>query len=393
MSSKAEAPLVRGGWRLAGAGFVVALALILLSVYDEPTNRTLVAGQPSPQNFVAPVELQVIDRLATEQRRQLAVAQVPELTSPNASLTELVLGALALQTLPSEVTAFVVERYRDPRGVPLMEVEPLIVRATLLAPPLQRSTVAEVLREVLMATAIVDPSLTEAARSATAASVPAVLRALGAGEVIVRLGDPLSPEVLATLETVGLYTPRSDEIGRAALIALGVLVLALLLAVPLPFATRRLERSFRKGQMASLFLLTIAAVAAQRLAVEVSPNFVVVLLVPLLVAVLVSQEAGLLWAVWMAVITALLVPSTPMVTLLATLIGGVVAVRSVRNVQTRPAVVLAGAVGGVVGGVALVAWVLAGGGALPHRHRLRLCHLLRRWDPRRCVGARPAAAL
>jgi len=80
---------------------------------------------------------------------------------------------------------------------------------------------------------------------------------------------------------------------------------------------------------------------------------------------LVSQEVALLWAVWMAVITALLVPSTPMVTLLATLVGAVVAVRSVQNVQTRPAVVAAGALGGVAGGAALVAWVLVGGGLSP----------------------------
>jgi putative nucleotidyltransferase with HDIG domain len=365
MSSKAETPLARAGWRLAAGAFVVALALILLSVYDEPTSRTLVAGQVSPQTFVAPVELQVVDRLATEQRRQMAVAQVPELTSPNPDLTEVVLNALLLQAVPSEVVALLVERYREPQGVPFAELEGLIQRATQLAPPLQRAEVASTLRETLVATAIADPLLTDAARVATAASVPAVLRSLSAGEVIVRSGDLLTAEVLAVLETVGLYTPRSEALGRALLIGLGVVLLALLLSLPLPFASARLQLHHRKGQIASLFALTIVAVAAQRLALEVSPNFVVVLLVPLLVAVLVSQEAALLWAVWMAVVTALLVPSTPMVTLLATLLGGLVAVRSVRNVQTRPAVVVAGTLAGVVGGVALVAWVLAGGGLSP----------------------------
>lgn len=365
MSSKAEGRLAQVGWRLAGGTFVVALALILLSVYDEPTSRTLIIGQVSPQTFVAPVELQVIDRLATEQRRQLAVAQVPELTSPNPSLTQVVLDAPALATLPSEVLALVHQRYRDSRGVPLAEVTELINNATLLAPPLQRFDVALVLRATLVATAIPDGQLTDAARAATAASVPAVMRSLAAGEVIVRQGDLLSPEVLATLEAVGLYAPRSEDFVRALLIGVGVLLLALLLSLPLPFASDRLAHDYRKGQMVALFALTIVALVAQRLALEISPNFIVVLLVPLLVAVLVSQEAAVLWAVWMAVITALLVPSTPMVTLLATLIGGIVAVHSVRNVQTRPAVVMAGALAGLVGGLALVGWVLAGGGLSP----------------------------
>jgi cyclic-di-AMP phosphodiesterase PgpH len=42
-----------------------------------------------------------------------------------------------------------------------------------------------------------------------------------------------------------------------------------------------------------------------------------------------------------------------------------VAVRSARDVQSRPAIVIAGTLGGVAGGVALVAWVLVGGGLSP----------------------------
>jgi len=175
----------------------------------------------------------------------------------------------------------------------------------------------------------------------------------------------VTADALATLEAAGLYSPRTEALGRTALIVLGALLLALLAAAPLPFAANRLAPRVGPTQLAALVALTLAVVLVQRFALELSPSFVLVLLVPLMVAVLVSQEVALLWAVWVAVVAAVLVPSTPLVTLLATLVGSVVAVRSVQNVQTRPAVVAAGALGGAAGGGALVAWVLVGGGLSP----------------------------
>jgi cyclic-di-AMP phosphodiesterase PgpH len=365
MSSRADAVSRRAGWRLAGFAFVVALMVVIFSVYDEPTRRTLVVGEPSPQTFVAPVDLQVVDRVATEARRQAARLQVPELTSPNPELRTVVLGALDGADLPPAVLAVVQARYSEPSGVRGDEIEQVIVAAVATVEEGSREAVAASLRQRLIATALPDPQLTEAARAATAAAVPIVWRALAAGQAVLREGDPVTADALTTLEAAGLYSPRSEELGRSALIALGALLLALFAAAPLPFMASRLSPKYRPGQIASLVALTLAVVVLQRFALELSPSFVLVMLVPLLVAVLVSQEVALLWAVWMAVITALLVPSTPMVTLLATLVGAVVAVRSVQNVQTRPAVVAAGALGGVAGGAALVAWVLVGGGLSP----------------------------
>lgn len=365
MSNRTERPRGRAQWRLAAFGFVAVLAVVLFTVYDAPTRRTLVVGEPSPQTFVAPVELQVIDRLATEARRQSARLQVPELTSPDPQLRAVVLEALDASELPATVVAVVDEAYADPRGVRQDEIEPLVRRAADAADPDAREAVVAALRERLIASAVPDPALTEAARSATANAVPIVWRSLGAGQVVLREGEPVTTEALTTLEAAGLYSSRSEERGRSALVGLGALLLALIGSAPLPFVAARLSPRYRPGQIAALVALTLAVVVVQRFALELSPSFVLVMLVPLLVAVLVTQEVALLWAGWMAVVTAVLVPSTPMVTLLATLVGAVVAVRSVRDVQARPAVVAAGALGGVAGGVALVAWVLVGGGLSP----------------------------
>ena len=365
MSSRTERPRKRTPWQLAGLGFVVTLALVLFSVYDAPTPRTLVVGEPSPQTFVAPVELQVIDRLATEARRQAARLQVPELTSPDPELRAVVLDAIDAIELPAEVAALVEVRYADPSGVRGDEIDDLIRRAAEVAGPDDGEAVVAALRERLIATAVPDLTLTEAARAATASAVPIVWRALAAGQVVLREGEPVTTDALTTLEAAGLYSPRSEERGRSALIGLGAVLLALIASAPLPFVAARLSPRYRPEQIAALVALTLAVVVVQRFALEVSPSFVLVMLVPLLVAVLVSHEVALLWAGWMAVVTAVLVPSTPMVTLLATLVGAVVAVRSVRDVQARPAVVGAGALGGVAGGVALVAWVLVGGGLSP----------------------------
>ena len=362
MSSRAERGPRRHGWRLAGVLFVFTLAAVFFSVYDEPTRRTLVVGEPSPQTFVAPVELQVVDRLATEVRRQAARAQVPELTSPDADLTAVVLTSLETIALPPDSLAVVRARYAEPAGVRAADIESVLAAALEAAPAAERASVADLLATRLVATAMPDPGLTAAARNATAAAVPVVWRSLAAGQVVLREGETVTTDALTTLEAAGLYAPRAEELGRTVVVALGALLLALLASAPLPFAAARLAPRFRPEQVSLLVGLTLAAVAAQRFALELSPSFVLVMLVPLLVAVLVSQEAALLWAVWVAVVTAVLVPSTPLVTLLATLVGAVVAVRSVRDVRARPSVVFAGALGGVAGGVALLAWVWVGGG-------------------------------
>jgi len=345
--------------------FAVTLAAVFFSAYHVPNRSALIVGEPSPQTFVAPVDLQVVDRVATELRRQAARTQVPELTSPDPNLRDAVLQRLETLVLPPATLSLLQARYGEPTGVRVDELDDLLAAAVAAAPADRRDQVGAVLAGSLLATALPDASVTEAARAAAAATVPLVWRSLAAGQTVLREGETVTTDVLTTLEASGLYSPRVEELGRTVVIALGSLLLALLATAPLPFAAARLAPRLRRDQVALLAALTLVAVVVQRFAVELSPSFVLVALVPLLVAVLVSQEAALLWAVWVAVVTAVLVPAAPMVTLLATLVGAVVAVRSVREVRARPSVLAAGALGGLAGGVALLAWVMLGGGLSP----------------------------
>jgi len=365
MSSRAERRPARGIWRLGGVLFAVTLAAVFFSAYHVPNRSALIVGEPSPQTFVAPVDLQVVDRVATELRRQAARTQVPELTSPDPNLRDAVLQRLETLVLPPATLSLLQARYGEPTGVRVDELDDLLAAAVAAAPADRRDQVGAVLAGSLLATALPDASVTEAARAAAAATVPLVWRSLAAGQTVLREGETVTTDVLTTLEASGLYSPRVEELGRTVVIALGSLLLALLATAPLPFAAARLAPRLRRDQVALLAALTLVAVVVQRFAVELSPSFVLVALVPLLVAVLVSQEAALLWAVWVAVVTAVLVPAAPMVTLLATLVGAVVAVRSVREVRARPSVLAAGALGGLAGGVALLAWVMLGGGLSP----------------------------
>ena len=353
-----------GRWAV-GTGLAAVLAVLFFSVYDARDQGGMAAGNPSPQTFVAPVPVQVTDRLATEARRQAARAQVPELTRVDAMLQILVLGSLAGAGLPPDAFDTVAAAYTRAEGVATDGVEAVLEAAVAASPEVRRTEVRAVLERRLVATALVDLDLTEAARAATAAAITPVLRSLEAGQVIVQEGEVLTAEMLGTLEAVGLYAPRFAAFGRSVWIVIGALLLGSLAALPLGYALGRLSERHRPAQVYALVALTVATLVVQRFVLEFSPSFVLVLLVPLLVAVLVSEVAGLLWAVWVAVVTALLVPSTPLVTLLATLVGAVVAVRAVGDVRTRPAVVLAGALGGAAGGAALVAWVLLGGGLSP----------------------------
>jgi cyclic-di-AMP phosphodiesterase PgpH len=353
-----------GRWTLA-AVVALTLAALFYSVYDDPARRSMTPGEPSPQTFVAPVDVQVVDRLATEARRQAARAQVPELVTADATLQGLLLSSIVGSGLPDAALDVVLSAYDASGGVRFGEIPAIVDAAVAAAPPVRRSEVRAVLDRRLIATARVDPALTEAARAAAAGAVPSVLRRLEAGQVIVAAGEPLSAEVLDTLEAAGLYSPRFAAFGRTAWVVLGVLMMAFLAALPVVDLRERLGDRYRPSQIAALVGLTLLALLAQRLAIEFSPSLVLVMVVPLVVAVLLSETAGLLWAVWVAVMTALLVPSTPLLTLLATLVGSVVAVRTVRGVQSRPAVLLAGALGGAAAGVTLIAWVLLGGGLSP----------------------------
>lgn len=350
---------------LLGALSVVALGALIFSVYGGRRGSPLRVGELSPQTFVAPVDTQVIDRLATERERQAAQAQIGTIYTSDPELQDLVTSALTSSNLPTPVIDYVVNAYSQPNGVKQAQIPALIQAAAQQAPADRRRDVTVLLQHYLVATSVPNPKLTEAARQAAASAVQPVMQSLRAGQVIVRAGQPLTEDNLRVLEALGLYSPRAAQLKGTFWVLLGSALLALLLSAPLAYARRNLAPSLTMTQLTFLVVLTLAAVAVQRLALLASGNFLFGLLVPLVVAVLVSETAGLLWAVWMSLAIGLLVPASPLVGVGATLIGSVVACLLVLTVRSRLALLLAGAVGGVASAATLVVLVLARGGMTP----------------------------
>lgn len=343
----------------------IGLAILLYSVYGQRQRAPLQPGQPSPQTYIAPVDIDVIDRVATERQRQAARAQVDTIFTGDPRLQQLVLSSIATTGLPEDVEDLLVREYRDPQGVTASELDELLSVATGITPEPRKREVTLLLERRLIPTSVPNPRLTEAARDAAAAAIQPVLQSLQAGQAILREGDLISEDHLRVLQSVGLYSPRYAQLTQAFWIALGCLALSSLLSLPLLFAERRLRGKLTLSQLGFLMTLTLLVLTAQRLALLVSPAFLFVMLVPLLVSVLLSDETAVVWAVWLGVVTALLVPSAPLYTLIATIAGAVAASLLATALPSRTSLLLAGVVGGVVSAAGLAIMTLAIGGYTP----------------------------
>ena len=106
----------KGSWLLAAA-LALVLALLLYSVYGLRQRTPLRLGEPSPQTFVAPVQTEVVDLLATQRQRQAAREQIEPVYTVDTELRDLVIASIGASGLPSEAIAVVIDRYQDPRGV------------------------------------------------------------------------------------------------------------------------------------------------------------------------------------------------------------------------------------------------------------------------------------
>ncbi|MEJ2666854.1 MAG: HDIG domain-containing protein [Deinococcales bacterium] len=341
---------------------VAAVTALLFSVYGSRGGSSLTVGETSPQTFVAPVDTQVIDRIATERERQAARQQIGTIYTSDPQLQNLVTSAVTASSLPPSVIDFIVNAYDDPNGVKASQIPSLVSAAVGRAPAEQQAEVRRLLQHYLVATSVPNADLTQAAQDAAASAVQPVMQSLRAGQVIVREGQPLTQDNLRVLEALGLYSARTAQLKGTFWILLGSLLVALLLGAPLLYARRILALELSMTQLTFLTVLTLAVLAVQRLALLASGNFLFGLLLPLVVAVLVSEPAGLMWGVWMALAVGLLSPLTPLFAVGGTLIGSVVACLLVLTVRSRVALLLAGAVGGVASGATLVVLVFVNGG-------------------------------
>jgi putative nucleotidyltransferase with HDIG domain len=358
-----QRPAPTQGWPFVAA--LVVLSALLYSVYGQRQAIPLSVGEPSPETFVAPDDLQVADPLATERRRQAARSQVPPIYSVDQSAEDLVLSAITAAALPDDVTGYLLGRYQRAGGVKAEELQAAIDEAVARAPEDGQRDVRLVLEQRLMPTAFVDEALTAAARDAAAAAVAPVLRVLAEGEVIVEAGEAVGEEHLRALQAVGLYDPRTRQLRQTAVVVLGCLLVGALLALPAAYAARALRNRVSRRQFAFLVGMTLVTLAVQRAALDLSSDFVFVLLAPLLVATLLGEVAALLWAGWLALAVGLLVPGAPLQSAAAVLVGGLAATLLAGVVRNRVALLIAGSVGGFVSGATLVFLQLMNGGIAP----------------------------
>ncbi len=363
MSSSADTLTARprGFWLLAVA-LVVVLATLLYTVYGLRQRTPLELGEPSPQTFVAPVATEVVDLLATQRQRQAARGQIETVYTVDTSLRDLVITSVTASGLPADSVAFVVAAYQDPQGVRADRVGEIMNEAIALAPPERRGEVRAVLDRRLVATALPDDSLTQAARTAAAEAISPVMQTLGAGEVIVEAGEPLTEDHLRVLATLGLYSASADAATQTAWIIIGCLALALLLTAPIVIGREYLSSRVTPNQLVFLLAMTAITVGVQRVAVDLSPYFLFAMLAPLVVAALLGAGPGLAWSAWTAVAVGLLVPAAPLQVLVATVVGSVAAALLVQARRTRLSIAGAGLAGGAIGGVTTYAMVLVAGG-------------------------------
>ncbi len=363
MSSTADGRAARGqGYWLLAAALAVVLAALLYTVYGLRQRTPLELGQPSPQTFVAPVATEVVDLLATQRLRQSARGQIETVYTVDTALRDLVIASVTASGLPSDVVTFVVDRYQDPQGVRADEVDAVTDEAISFAPPERRGEVRAVLDRRLVATALPDDNLTQAARTAAAQARPPVMQTLGAGEVIVEAGEPLTEDHLRVLTSLGLYSASADVSTQTAWIIIGCLALAIVFTAPLAFGRTYIRSKVSRNQLVFLLALTALTVGLQRAAFDLSPYFLFAVLAPLVVAALLGANAGLAWSAWTAAVVGLLVPAAPLQALVATLVGSVAASLLVQERRTRLAVAGAGLAGAAIGGLTTYAMVLVAGG-------------------------------
>lgn len=336
------------------------LSLLLYSVYGLRSQNALSVGERSPQDFVAPVAVEIIDPVATANARNSARSQIDTIYSADPELEQLALNTISSAGLPSDVETFLLSNYRNPDGVSDFRRTSLIERALGMTPNDRKRDVRLLLESRLISTAVPNLEMTSAARTAAANAVQTITQTVEAGETIVATGDILSEDKLRVLEQLGLYNVREDISQRQFILWLGCFLMGFVLMIPMVYLIRTLGHlSFT--QIAFLVGVTVFFLAVQRLSLFLSPHFFFLALIPILVAVLITERIAVLWAGWLAVVAALLDPNAPMFTLFTVLTSGTSAAFFARRLRGRSSLLFAGMLGGLVGATSYTLMLLLSG--------------------------------
>lgn len=339
------------------------LAVLLYSVYGLRGQDALAIGERSPQDFIAPVAVEIIDPIATEKARSSARSQIDTIYSSDPDLEQLALDTITSAGLPSGVETFLLTNYRNPDGVSDFGRTSLIERSISMTPTERKRDVRLLLESRLISTAVPNLEMTAAARNAAANAVDDITQTVEAGETIVKTGDVLTDDKLRVLEQLGLYSAREDISQRQLLLWLGCFLMAFVLMIPMIYLIRRMKE-ITFTQIAFLIGITFFFLAIQRLSLFLSPHFFFLSLLPILIAVLLNERTAVLWAGWLAVVAALLEPTASMFTLLTTLTSGTTAAFFAKRLSSRSSLLFAGVLGGLVGVTSYALLLLLNGSTL-----------------------------
>ena len=392
----------KGDWKLVIAVglFSLVLAGLFYTVYSVRQQSVLEVGKPSPKLYKSTRDTITVNQLETEKKRRAAREQIDDLFIADEQLQQLVVEAIQVWELSDGLKQFVTEAYSQPEGVSDEALKTIIEEALALlvtedaasvvleveaeleaalpstsdsdvleavdgdaaiggesqaevfaaSVPLEERLVKarEVLERDLLATNIVDVQATEDARAAAADSIEQVDKKVLAGQTIVAEGSLITAEHLKILEDVGLYTPARDSLLRKVLRALGSLLLGLLLSLSLLYSYPFLLKKFGKRQIVLLAILVLLLVLLQRLAFLIHPAFIIVALVPILIAVVHSNVMAVAISAWLSLVVALIVPEAPVFTLVTCLATTVVASLTTGLLHSRTSLLLSGLLGGLV---------------------------------------------
>lgn len=344
---------------IAGA---VSLAALLFSVYEDRYQGELRAGEASPLSFTAPVNLEVVDEVATSQQRQSVREQVPDIYHVDQQAQQLVLAAISAASLPDGVRETLQRAFIEPDGVKAQELPELVDRALAGESAEDAANLRVLLARRLVPTSIPDQLLTEAARNAAAAAVRPVMTFVQAGQLIVREGDTLTANQLSLLQATGLYDPRAVEFRQMIWTVLGSLLLGAVFALALMLVWRSVAPRVVFRQFLFLAVLTFVVMVGQRYALGISQSLIFLPVLPLVVSILVSRSAAILWGVWSSVLFSFLVPAGTEFALGTAVVGSIAAAWFAPQQRSRPSLLVAGAASGAIAVVVLAAMSLLLGG-------------------------------
>lgn len=393
------------GRRLALAAVTFLLITLLASLQWVPQQIQLSVGQPAPRNIIAPKTVKYEEEEKTEQLRANAAGLVEAVFDPDVSVLQ---GSLESLEMAFEIVSRVrssslpVEEKQEQLATDLNLDLPAEARLVLLhldqdefmvlqsktmelvcsvmekgireadLPMVKSSLAQEVETEqgspafkealhalteiVLKPNLVYNQEATEQRRQEARDSIRPVEKTIWQNTVIVREGDPVTPEHLEMLKALGLLQQRTHWTAVLGVALVVAFLMALTIAY-LRFLTPEVLKSYKL--LLLMALITIGTLALGRIflliPVDVAVKFFPVAAGPLLVAILLDSRLAVLTAAELALLAAIMAGSE-LSFVIEAVAGSLAGILAVQKVSQRSDLTRAGL---FVGGANLcVAWAL-----------------------------------